>query len=117
MKFTGVTARHPVQLEDRAEPRARRWRRSGHHRTFKERIEPSLRDSILKKGAQEKCGKILTGSSTSAPPSVESFSGTPVSFFYPGQEGSNDWVTWVGSIEYVEGKPYFYDLQRFRWSI
>jgi hypothetical protein len=85
--------------------------------TFKALIEPSLRASILKKGAQEKCGKVLTGASTSAPPSVDSFSGTPVSFYHPGQEGSNDWVTWIGSIEYVEGKPYFFELQQFHWSI
>jgi len=86
--------------------------------TFKALIVPSLRDSILKKGAQEKCGKVLTGGSTSMPPTPESFGGAAfVSFFYPGQEGSNDWVTWIGGIDYVDGKPYFSSLQRYHWEI
>jgi hypothetical protein len=86
--------------------------------TFKALIVPSLRDSILKKGAQEKCGKVLTGGSTSMPPPPESFGGAAfVSFFYPGQEGSNDWVTWIGGIDYVDGKPYCSSLQRYHWEV
>ncbi|MET0794148.1 MAG: SH3 domain-containing protein, partial [Polyangiaceae bacterium] len=84
--------------------------------TFKAQIEPSLRASILKKGAQEKCGKILVGSGSA--PSLDSFSGTPVSFFYPGEEaGGTDWLTWIGVIEYVEGKPYFYQLTQYHHTL
>ncbi len=88
--------------------------------TFKELVVPSLRESILKKGAQEKCGKVLTGGGTSMPPTPESFgSAAIVSFYYPGQEdkGFGDWVTWIGSIDYVEGKPYFFSLQRYERGI
>ena len=64
------------------------------------------------------CGKLLTGSSTSMPPTLEQFPNvTPVSFHYPDPEGGNGWVTWVGSIEYVDGKPYFSALDQFHWEI
>jgi len=88
--------------------------------TFKELVVPSLRDSILKKGAQEKCGKVLTGGGTSTPPTAESFgSAAIVSFYYPGDEtrGFSDWGTWIGSIDYVDGKPYFTSLQHYERGI
>ena len=31
--------------------------------------------------------------------------------------GFNDWVTWLGSIDYVEGKLYFVSLHRYHWQI
>lgn len=86
--------------------------------TFKTRLTPSLQQAIGGKGAKESCGKLDTGSSSSLPPSLEQYAGvTPVSFFFPGHEGHNDWVTWVGSIEYVDGKPYFDALDRYHWEI
>ena len=86
--------------------------------TFKDLVTPSLRESILTKGAQEKCGKVLTGNGTGTPPTLESFqSAAVVSFFYPGQEEANNWVSWIGSIEYVESKPYFSSLKLFTRGI
>jgi len=86
--------------------------------TFAERLAPSLRQAISGKGAIEACGKLNTGSSTSLPPTLEQYAAvTPVSFFFPGQPDGHDWVTWVGSIEYVDGKPFFSALDRFHWEI
>jgi hypothetical protein len=86
--------------------------------TFKAQLTPSLQQAIGGKGAKETCGKLTTGSSSSLPPSLEQYAGvTPVSFYFPSRDGQNDWVTWVGSIEYVDGKPYFSALDRFHWEI
>ncbi|HEY1532479.1 MAG TPA: hypothetical protein VGF76_00620 [Polyangiaceae bacterium] len=41
---------------------------------------------------------------------------TPVSFHFPGVDGSG-WLTWVGSIEYVDRKPFFSALKQFHWEI
>jgi hypothetical protein len=85
--------------------------------TFKATIDVTLRKAILTKGAHESCGKLETGGSASKPPSLDEFPGvTPVSFHFPGVDGSG-WVTWVGSIEYVDGKPYFSALKQFHWEI
>ena len=85
--------------------------------TFKATIDVTLRKSILTKGAHESCGKLETGGSASTPPSLDEFPGvTPVSFYFGGVDGSG-WVTWVGSIEYVDGKPYFSALKQFQWEI
>lgn len=86
--------------------------------TFKEQLQPQLVKAVSGKGAQEVCGKLLTGSSTSLPPTLEQFPNvTPVSFHYPDPEGGSGWVTWVGSIEYVDGKPYFSALDQYHWEI
>jgi hypothetical protein len=85
--------------------------------TFKATIDITLRKSILSKGAHESCGKLETGGSAGIPPSLDEFPGvTPVSFYFAGVDGSG-WVTWVGSIEYVDGKPYFSALKQFHWEI
>ncbi|HEX2871051.1 MAG TPA: SH3 domain-containing protein [Polyangiaceae bacterium] len=85
--------------------------------TFKEQLQPQLVKAVSGKGAKEVCGKLLTGSSTSMPPTLEQFPNvTPVSFHYADPEGGIGWVTWVGSIEYVDGKPYFSALDEFQWE-
>lgn len=85
--------------------------------TFKDQVQPQLVKAVSGKGAQEVCGKLLTGSSTSMPPTLEQYPNvTPVSFYYPDPDGGIGWVTWVGSIEYVDGKPYFSRLDEFMWE-
>jgi hypothetical protein len=85
--------------------------------TFKTTIDVTLRKAILTKGAQEACGKLLTGGSAATPPTQDEFPNvTPVSFYFPGVDGGG-WVTWVGSIEYVDGKPYLASLKQFHWEI
>jgi hypothetical protein len=85
--------------------------------TFKTTIDVTLRKAILTKGAQEVCGKLLTGGSAATPPTQDEFPNvTPVSFHFPGVDGGG-WVTWVASIEYVDGKPYVASLKQFHWEI
>jgi hypothetical protein len=85
--------------------------------TFKAAIGESLQKSILSKGAKETCGKLVTGGSAATPPSLAEYAGvTPVSFHFPGVDGGG-WVTWVGSMEYVDGKPYFSALKQYHWEI
>lgn len=84
--------------------------------TFKG-LQPQLVQAIGGKGSQEVCGKLLTGSSASSGPTLEQFPNvTVVSFYSPDPEGGGGWFTWVGSIEYVDGKPYFSALDLLRYE-
>ena len=38
-------------------------------------------------------------------------------FYYTGEDGLGMWQTWVGALEYVEGKPYFFKLDRYETGI
>ena len=86
--------------------------------TFKAIVETPLSKSILGKGAKETCGKLVTGGSAATPPTLDEYPGvTPVSFYFPGDDGGGGWVTWVASLEYVGGKPYISALHQYHWEI
>lgn len=85
---------------------------------FKTLLLAGLKRAVVGKGAQEKCGKLLMGGSAGNnewPPEFASF--TQVSFHVPATDGTNDWLTWVAGMEYVDGKPYVAALVQYQWEI
>jgi hypothetical protein len=79
---------------------------------------PTLRQAVLGKGAQEKCGRLLTGGSAATSAWPKDFDDlTLVSFYYSGEGGAKEWATWAAGMEYVEGKPYVAALVQYHWEI
>lgn len=74
---------------------------------FKTIALPSLRRSILAKGAKEKCGQLLVGgSSPSYSWPAQYAKMTMVSFYDASEADRSQWASWVAGMEYVNGKPY-----------
>jgi hypothetical protein len=86
--------------------------------TFKELYAESLNRAVTGKSSKETCGKITVGNLNGPEPTLATYAGsTPVSFYYTAEDGMGSWQTWVGAIEYVEGKPYFFKLDLYQFAI
>jgi len=85
---------------------------------FKQHMLETLHLAVAGKGAQERCGKLIMGSSAGTNEWPPEYGGlTHVSFHHPGPElEPNHWVTWVLGMEYVDQKPYVAALIQYQWG-
>lgn len=82
-------------------------------RTFKSLFGESLSRAVNGKSSKETCGKLTLGNLNGPEPTLADYAGsTPVSFYYTGDDGGMG-ETWVGAMEYVDGKPHFYKLDLY----
>jgi hypothetical protein len=68
---------------------------------------------VAGKGAQEKCGTLVTGMTPNRVEWPDELARlTRVSFHVPPSADGN-WLTWVAGIEYVDEKPYVAALVQY----
>jgi hypothetical protein len=85
--------------------------------TFFDLVRPDL-VQVLSSGYEARCGEIvLGGASYEVTWPFEWQNIRYYSLYKPGAAGHElEWMTWLTGVEYVDGAPYLYSLNRYNWE-